>query len=220
MLSVFYVFLWQLLALVLSLLVFNHHRTARQLIIPTVIVLQGIQQLISLFPSVGWMQSAYLTTAVFTAQVGGYGYLLIRHLRLYYISFFTKMLVGLQGICIVLMLLLPHTNIPALYQVLLYFNSIAILVPLVCLLYELMKHPPNPFLQNSFPPILWIACGLLFYFLTNGYILVSNSWLPEYTSFPAASGWYTMMRIVQHVVLYIFFTVAFVICLRQPAQTL
>lgn len=220
MLSVFFLLLWQSFCFVLSLLVFNQNRTVRQLIIPAVVVLQVMQELSPYFSAFRWMDRGYLSTMVMAAQVGGYAWLFIRYIKNFYVALFTKMLTALQGFLIILIVILPPERVPDQYRMLVILDAVAILVPILFVLFQLIQNPPPASERNSFPPILWIACGLLFYFLIAGFMGFSNEWFPEFSQLSAMVSWNALMRIVQNVGLYLFFTVAFVICLMRPPQTL
>ena len=219
MLSIFYLLLWQLLTLVLSLSVVKQLRTARQLILPTIILLQLIQLLAPKFLTDAWVDSLVGKTILYCIEVAGFGWLLLRYIQKPFISVFTTIIIALQLLMIVLFVLLSSFGFPAFYHTFHLFNAVAILVPASSILYEMLKNPYPPIQRSSFPPIIWVACGVLFYSLTAGFMLVTNLFVTG-PSFPAITGWLTMMSLVQHVVLYVFLTVAFVICLTQPPQSI
>jgi len=220
MLSIIYLLLWQLLSLVLSLLVFNQFRNMRQFILPAIILLQLIQLWYTQFANTEWVNSAAAKLLILSVQVAGYGLLLIRYITIRFVSRFTKLLVWLQALLILFAVVPGSSSIAQLYPAMILLNAVAILIPAACVLYLMMKYPPHPFQSNSFPPIVWVAIGVIFYFVSTCFIQVSTICLSASTSSPDMMGWFEMIRIVQHVVMYVFFTVAFVICLRQQHQFL
>ena len=220
MLSIIYLLLWQLLSLVLSLLVFNQFRNMRQFILPAIILLQLIQQWYTQFANTEWVNSAAAKLLILSVQVAGYGWLLLRYITIRFVSRFTKLLVWLQALLIVFAVVPGSSSIAQFYPAMQLLNSFAILIPAACVLYLMMKYPPQPFQSNSFPPIVWITIGVMFYYITTCFIHVSTISLSISASALEWVGWFELMRIVQHVVLYVFFTVAFVICLRQLHQSL
>ncbi|MBU3745409.1 MAG: hypothetical protein FGM61_12845, partial [Sediminibacterium sp.] len=189
--------LWQSLSLVLSLLVLNQFGTKRNLILPLIILMQLIQQIYPLFHTIGWVDRPAVNAIVFAVQIGGYGWLLLPYVKNEFVSIFTTMLVILQGLLIVVMGVFPLSSIPGLFEAMHWFNSIAILLPVLSVLYQMIENPTPPLQGNSFPPIVWIACGVLFYFLTTCFIQVSKIGLPV-SSLPEMMGWFEMIRIVQH----------------------
>lgn len=220
MLSIFYLLLWQSLLLVLTLLVFNRCRTVRQLILPAIIVIHIFQEWIPQLQTSSWKDSFLVKSTELAVQVGGYGWILFQYFPKSFVSSFKIFFVAVQGILILLFELLPASSIPDLYHIMVWLDSLVMLASTTCLLYLLIKNPLPPAERNSFPPILWVTCGVFFYFITIIFWEISKVFFPESYSLPAMLGWYSMVRIVQHVVLYIFLIVAYVICLTQPRQSI